>query len=86
MLSLNQLRHHLFPVFKLMKKTGHSFEVVHEGVVYDLVVRRTTKKPKISRAKKSNSRDIVQAIDVNECPECGEIMFSGICMNQNCAQ
>lgn len=85
MLSLKQFRRHAYPMFDLMEKTGHVFEIVHNGVVYDLHVAKTNRKPKLSRAKMVRDSEL-QDIEVTFCPDCNEIMFSGICMNTKCAQ
>lgn len=86
MLSLKQFRRLAYPLFEVMAKTGHTFEIVYHGTVYDLNVRRTAKKPKLTRTRISNKKEVVHAIDVANCPDCGELMFSGVCMNQACAQ
>lgn len=65
-----------------MRQTGNVFEVVYKGVVYDLHTVRTSKKPKLTRAKR-NKGQVVQQLTVTACPNCGEVMVDGICM-ANC--
>ena len=84
MLSLSQLRKNLFPVFKLIRDTGATIDVVSEGVVYQLTVRRTNKSPVRTRAKKQRSRQVVQSLPVTSCDTCDSLLVAGICMNTQC--
>lgn len=84
MFSISQLRKNLFPIFKLMKDTGASFDVVYEGTVYSLTVRKTNKSPVRTRAKKQRSRQVVQSLPVATCDTCDGLLVAGICMNTNC--
>jgi len=68
-----------------MKDTGATFDIVYEGVVYSLTVRKTNKSPVRTRAKKQRSRQIVQSLPVATCDVCDSLVVSGICMNTQCA-
>jgi len=85
MLSLTQLKHNIFPLFKLMTKTGHIFEIAYKGVVYDLHVQTTKKKPHTTRAKKARKEEVtLQALDIAQCVICGSLRVGEVCMNTNC--
>lgn len=83
MLSISQLRKNLFPVFKLLKDTGATMDVVYDNKVYELTVRQTNKSPKRTRAKKERVQT-VQSLPVTPCPACGSLLVAGICMNTAC--
>lgn len=84
MLSLTQFRKHLLPLFRIMADTGVVFEIAYKGKVYDLSVKKTDKKPALTRAKRAPHRLEVQAITPDQCEECGSITFNGVCMNSKC--
>lgn len=86
MLSLSQLRQNLFSVFKTMKNTGMTFEIVYNGVVYDLEVKKTEKIPVYIRPKKVRSELMPHRIDIDECSACGYVLIASICMNTKCTQ
>lgn len=83
MLSLSQFRTHLFPIFRLMKSTGETFEVVHQRVVYDVSVRRTNKVPNVTHAKRERPHELI-SIETAECPDCHSLVFNNVCMNTKC--
>lgn len=83
MFSISQLRKNLFPIFKLLKDTGATFDIVYENKVYELSVRETNKNPKRTRAKKARIQT-VQSLPVVPCTSCDSILVAGICMNTNC--
>ena len=83
MFSISQLRKNLFPVFKLLKDTGATFDIVYENKVYELSVRQTNKNPKRTRAKKARGQ-AVQSLPVTPCTSCSSILVAGICMNTAC--
>lgn len=58
-------------------------EVVHKGVVYDISIVKTDKKPKLVRAKPKVLSRILQ-VDTKVCPECGALTFNNVCMNRKC--
>ena len=85
MLSLTQLKKNIFPLFKVMKATGTIFEIVYRGVVYNVHVQATKKKPNLTRAKKARRQDIaIQALEVIPCVDCDSLRIAGICMNKEC--
>ena len=85
MLSVRQVQTHIYTLFRMMKQTGYVFEVVHDGVVYEMHLRRTDKKPALTRPKrKKKSGQTVQQLDMTLCPECDSMQVSGICMNSRC--
>lgn len=84
MLSLSQFRTHLLPLFRVMKATGQTFEVSYKGVVYDVIVHRTDKVSDLKRPKRIKRHELV-SVSVAECPECGNLMMAGVCMNTNCS-
>jgi hypothetical protein len=85
MLSLQQLRKNLYPLFKLMRDTGYVYEIVYDGVVYDMYVRRTKKSPKLTRAKRERKGgQTVQQLDMSPCPSCDSLRVNDICLNTRC--
>lgn len=85
MLSISQLRKNLFPVFKLLKDTGATLDVVYENTVYEVSIKQTNKKPVRTRAKKPRTRQqTVQSLPVVPCTYCDSIMVAGVCMNTAC--
>lgn len=83
MLSISQLRKNLFPVFKLLRDTGATLEIVYENQVYDVTIRQTNKKPVRTRAKKQRVQS-VQSLPITKCQSCDSILVAGICMNLSC--
>lgn len=85
MFSLSQFKRHIFQLFNLMIKTGIVFEVAYKGVVYDVHVQRTKKKPKLTRAKRKRLDKVdVQSFDTKPCPQCNSLILAGVCMNRGC--
>lgn len=82
MLSITQLKKNIYPVFYLLRRTGSTIEVVYKGVVYDLIVKKTDKKPHLTRAKRSFQK--VQKLETTSCESCGSLVVNGICMNRKC--
>lgn len=83
MISLTQFRNHCLPLFKLMRDTGTELEVVYKGKVYEIAIRHTDKEPKLTRIKTKQPEDI-KHVNVDNCPECGALMFNDICVNTRC--
>lgn len=83
MFSLNQFKTHMFKILSLMEKTGTTMEIIHKGVVYELSIRPTDKKPKYSRPKRKK-KTVIRQIDTTACDNCGSIKFNGVCMNSRC--
>ena len=84
MFSIQQLRKNLYAIFKLMRDTGATFDIVYDNTVYELTVRKTNKKPVRTRAKKQRSKQVVQSLPVATCDTCDGLLVAGICMNTNC--
>lgn len=85
MLSLSQFSKNLFPIFKLLKRTGMVLEVVHDNVVYNVYIQQTPKKPKLTRAKKLRKTAVdVQQISTAVCEKCNGFTVAGVCMNRAC--
>jgi hypothetical protein len=84
MLSVHQLRSNLYPIFRVLKNTGTTLEVIHEGKVYEFGVRLTDKEPEYKRRKRAKVEVLPQRIDISECPSCGYVLIAGVCMNKKC--
>lgn len=85
MLSITQFKKNIYPLFAIMRKTGHVFEIVYKGVVYDVHVQATKKNPVRTRAKKARLETAtVQRLETLPCPECDSIQVNGVCMNREC--
>jgi len=68
-----------------MVNTGHIFEIAYKGVVYDIHVQATKKKPHTTRAKKARKEEVtLQALDVIPCVMCDSLRIAGVCMNKSC--
>jgi hypothetical protein len=88
MISFNQFRIYLYPVFDLMIKTGASMYVVRHKKVYevtlkptDLVARkRFAPRPARLKAKKLNPH----ILDYDICDTCAELMVNKMCLNPKC--
>lgn len=85
MLSLTQFRTHVFTLFILMRDTGATFEVVYKNKVYDVSVRKTDKVARLTRSKRATAVITQNAIETDECPDCGGIRINSVCMNTACA-
>lgn len=83
MLSIRQLRLNLYPLFTIMRTTGHVFEIAYKGKVYDLHVVATNKKPKLTRPKRRLGTT-VQQLPTEPCKQCDSILVAGVCMNKKC--
>lgn len=82
MISLSRFRENLFPLFKLMARTGMTMDVVHDGKVYEVMLTETDRKPKRNiRRRKSRG---VGAIETEHCDECGYLKVMSVCLNTAC--
>jgi len=85
MLSITQFKKNIYPLFYLMRRTGAVFEIAYKGVVYDVHVQTTKKKPAMTRAKKSRlETSTVHRLDMTSCQSCGSVTVAGVCMNKDC--
>lgn len=80
MLSLQQFRKQVYGLFPILFSTGAALDVVHKGIVYEVSVRKTDKKPKLSRRK----RDRVQASIKMDVCKCGNIRVNDLCLDRQC--
>lgn len=66
-----------------MRDTHEVFEVVYQGVVYDVSIDRTKKVPVLKRPKRVKPHELV-SIPTGICEDCGGVTLAGICMDTNC--
>lgn len=88
MISAALFRANIFPVFRLAKLTNVGFEVVYKGQVFDVTLTPTDKIPKLTRTRKQRARKrgVKDLVNLDNCPECGELAVSGVCLNKRCTK
>lgn len=86
-ISLTQLRKYFYHIFLLMTDTHISFRVSHRNKIYIMTIEPTGELIKRRyRRSKLNPRNRVDPglIEASLCPNCGELMLAGVCMNKDC--
>lgn len=87
MISINQLRIYLYPILKLLSKTGSTLEIAYDGKAYELFLRPSDAKvrkkytPRFNKRKKALNP---HTFKYEGCSSCGELMINGVCMNNKC--
>lgn len=86
MISAGVFRANVYPIFRLAKLTNVGFEVVYNGQVFDVTLTPTNKIPKLTRTRKQRTRKrgVKDLVNLDNCPECGELAVSGVCLNKRC--
>lgn len=85
MIGAQSFRSNVYPLLRMSKRASVGFEVVHDGIVYDIVIRPTTKTPKLNRAPRPKKQGIdKRVIKVDDCIQCGNITVAGLCLNDEC--